>query len=287
MQPPPLSRARPGRNGGSIRLVPPDPPSRGGRRRTLSQNFLRDDAARALFASALPDPDGLPGIEVGAGDGALTPTLAAHFGRLTAYERDPEMAARLRRRLSSRTGVSVVVGDFLSTPPPTDPCHLAGNIPFGITSGIVRWCLDAQTLRSATLITQLEYARKRTGDYGRWSQATVLSWPWWSWHLAGRIARSSFRPMPSVDAGVLALRRRPQPLLAATAAVAWERAVLRGFGGVGGSLHASLRALYPRARLDAAFAAAGIGQQDVVAFVHPDQWVTLVAALPAPRRGSH
>ena len=267
----------------SIADVPPDRPTRGTRRRTLSQNFLRDDAARALFAAALPAPDGLPAIEVGAGDGALTPLLARHFGRLTAYERDAEMAARLRRRLGPDLDVQVVVADFVATSPPAESFHLAGNVPFSITSAIVRWCLDAGALRSATVITQLEYARKRTGDYGRWSRATVLSWPWMSWRLAGRIPRTSFRPVPAVDAGVLALRRRAKPLLSGPAVTGWEPAVVAGYGGVGGSLAASLRPLYPRARLDAGLAAAGIGPRDVVAFVHPDQWVRLVTALHARR----
>ena len=252
----------------------------------MSQNFLRDGAAIARFVSALPEPDGVPGIEVGAGDGALTALLAQHFGRLTAYEQDREMAAKLRVRLGGQPGVTVVFGDFLAAAAPGQPFHLAGNIPFAATSAIVRWCVEAPELRTATVITQLEYARKRTGDYGRWSRQTVLTWPWLSWQLAGRLPRSAFRPVPAVDAGILRLRRRAEPLLPPGSRAEWQRAVTLGFGGVGGSLHASLRAQYPRARLDAAFDEAGIGPREVVAFVPPGAWLALFAALerPAARR---
>jgi 23S rRNA (adenine-N6)-dimethyltransferase len=110
----------------------------------------------------------------------------------------------------------------------------------------------------------------------------VLTWPWLSWRLAGRIPRSAFRPVPAVDAGILTLHRRAEPLLPAASRAAWERAVTLGFGGVGGSLHASLRPLYPRARLDTALAAAGVGPREVVAFVPPEAWLALFTALERP-----
>ena len=62
-----------------------------------------------------------------------------------------------------------------------------GNIPYSITSKIVDWCLRAPELTSATLTTQLEYARKRTGDYGSWTRLTVLTWPRHHWRLLARV----------------------------------------------------------------------------------------------------
>jgi 23S rRNA (adenine-N6)-dimethyltransferase len=246
------------------------------RRRTLSQNFLRDPRAIATFVAALPPPDGHEVIEVGAGDGALTEALADHFGALTAWEVDPDMADRTRRRLANRPSVAVEIGDFLRTPVPGHPFHLAGNLPFGITTPVINWCLEAPTMLTATVITQWEYARKRTGDYGRWSQTTVMSWPDVEWRLEGRIPRTSFRPVPAVDAAVVSIRRRPEPLIPPSDMTRWERDVRTGFRGVGGSLFASLSTLYPRKALAAAFSLAGVEQGTVVAFVHPDAWVSIV-----------
>jgi 23S rRNA (adenine-N6)-dimethyltransferase len=242
----------------------------------LSQNFLRDPRAIATFVAALPAPDGHEVIEVGAGDGALTEALADHFGAVTAWEVDPDMAARTRRRLADRASVAIVVGDFLGSPVPDRPFHLAGNLPFGITTPVITWCLAARSLLTATVITQWEYARKRTGDYGRWSQTTVMSWPDVDWRLAGRIPRTSFRPVPAVDAAVVSIRRRQEPLIPASDRARWERDVRTGFRGVGGTLFASLATLYPRKALAAAFSRAGVGQDTVVAFVHPNAWVSIV-----------
>jgi 23S rRNA (adenine-N6)-dimethyltransferase len=249
------------------------------RRRELSQNYLRSPAAAAQFLRAVdPDPAGLC-LEVGAGEGILTEPLAAMFGELVAYEVDSALAGRLAARAGDHANVSVVIGDFLAARPPQQPFQVAGNAPFSLTSPIIDWCLDARAMTSATLITQLEYAKKRTGAYGRWSLLTVSTWPQVHWDLRGTIARTQFRPVPRVDAGILHLARRPRPLIPAIRLSAYQRMVRLGFSGVGGSLLASLRREYPAARLAAAFQAAGIERDAIVAFVSAAQWVQLFNIL--------
>jgi 23S rRNA (adenine-N6)-dimethyltransferase len=258
------------------------------RRRTMSQNLLRDGAAIRTFLDALPPRDGLPCVEVGAGDGALTRPLAHHFGAVTAWELDPAMARRLSVAVQDIEGVEIKTGDFVTSSPPEHPFHLAGNVPFGITTRITRWALATPALASATMITQLEYARKHTGDYGRWPLTTVRSWPDVDWSLAGRIPRTSFRPVPAVDAGVLRIQRRQQRLIPDSMSARWDQVVTLGFEGVGGSLFASLRALYSRRQLIAAFRAASVEQAVVVAFVHPDQWLVIfrhLEGMASPRAG--
>jgi 23S rRNA (adenine-N6)-dimethyltransferase len=253
------------------------------RRRTLSQNFLADARAARLFLDRVEvEPDGLV-LEVGAGAGALTEALAERAGTVVAYELDPELAGRLAERLRGRAGVRVEAGDFLAARPPGRRFQVVGNVPFSITSDVVAWCLAAPALASATLITQLEYARKRAGDYGRWSLVTVRTWPEFSWELRGRIPRGRFRPVPRVDAGILHLARRERPLVPPARMPAYARMVEQGFTGVGGSLYESLRRAHPPARLAAAFGAAGVDRAAVVAFVTPEQWLALFAALEPGR----
>lgn len=249
--------------------------ARGRARRELSQNFLADPEVIARYAR-LAAPGGLV-VEAGAGDGRITAALAAHADRVIAYEIDPAHAARLRRR--GLPGVECVTGDFLAARPPRVPFRLAGSIPYAATSAIVAWALDAPALEAATLITQREYARKRTGDYGRWSLLTVRTWPVFRWGLGERIPASRFRPVPRVDSAVLSLERRARPLLPPGALEGYAQCVELGFTGRGGTLHASLRSAYPRRRVDAAFRAAGLPRGAVVGYVHPGEWVELVRVL--------
>jgi 23S rRNA (adenine-N6)-dimethyltransferase len=255
------------------------PRGRGRARRELSQNFLADPAVIARYVRAVGDGPGGLVVEAGAGDGRITAALAARASRVVAYEIDPVMAERLARRCRDLPNVRCVTGDFLRARPPRGPFHLAGSIPYAATSRIVAWALDAPGLVSATLIVQAEYARKRTGDFGRWSRLTVRTWPVVAWGLGERIGRDRFRPVPRVDSAVLRLDRRARPLLPPQAMDAYVRCVDVGFTGVGGTLHASLRRAYPRRRVDAAFRAAGLARGTVVAHAHPDQWITLARVL--------
>ncbi|MFC3501085.1 ErmE/ErmH/ErmO/ErmR family 23S rRNA (adenine(2058)-N(6))-methyltransferase [Micromonospora krabiensis] len=250
-------------------------------RRVLSQNFLADPATVArVVRSARPDPHGLV-LEVGAGRGQLTRPLAAACGRLVAYEVDPVAAADLAAVCAALPNVRLRQADFLATEPPDEPFAVVGNIPWSLTSAVVRWCLAAPGLRAATLLTQLEYARRRGGDYGRWTRLTVLTWPEFSWRLAGRVSRVAFRPVPRVDAGILRIDRRPEPLLSPAALPAYRGMVELGFGGVGGSLAASLRRRYPPGRVAAALRATRLDPATPVGYVWPEQWLVLFRLLHA------
>ncbi|GGM44327.1 23S rRNA (adenine(2058)-N(6))-methyltransferase Erm(O) [Micromonospora sonchi] len=250
-------------------------------RRVLSQNFLADPAAIArMVDAARPDPDGLV-LEVGAGRGQLTRPLAARCGRLVAYEVDPDVGAELALVCATLPTVTHRQADFLAASPPHEEFAVIGNIPWSLTAAVVRWCLTAPRLRTATLLTQLEYARRRAGDYGRWTRLTVLTWPEFDWRLVGRIPRSAFRPVPRVEAGILRIERRAQPLVAAAALPSYRRMVELGFGGAGGSLAASLAREYPRARLVAALRASRLDPAAPVGHVWPEQWLTLHRLLHA------
>ena len=250
--------------------------------RALSQNFLADRAAAArLAAVAVPHPQAPLLLEVGAGKGALTELLAPRCRRLLAYEIDERLLPELDARFSRTPHVRVIGGDFLAARPPGTAFSVAGNVPFSRTAAIVDWCLRAPALTEATLLTQLEYARKRTGDYGRWTLLTVLSWPRYEWRLAGRVGRRGFRPVPRVDAGILRIERRRAPLLAPEALSGWRPLVELGFSGVGGSLHASLCRAHPRRRVDAGFRAAGLDRGVLVGEVAPERWLRLHEVLVA------
>ncbi|WP_376773442.1 ErmE/ErmH/ErmO/ErmR family 23S rRNA (adenine(2058)-N(6))-methyltransferase [Streptosporangium album] len=253
-------------------------------RRVLSQNFMVDpDAVNRVVEAA--GPHGLV-LEPGGGEGVLTLALAGTCKEVITYEIDPRLAGRLASRTRGEGRITVVRGDFLGARVPREPFAVVGNVPYAITSKIVSWCLGAPSLTSATLVTQLEYARKRTGDFGRWSLLTVLTWPEYSWELLGRVGRESFRPVPAVDSAIVGIGRRPVALLAEESLADYRAFVEYGFAGLGGSLDASLRMRYPAREVGAAFEAAQVRPGTVMASVHPGQWLALFDRLhPAERPG--
>ncbi|WP_432421408.1 23S ribosomal RNA methyltransferase Erm [Nocardia carnea] len=248
-------------------------------RKRLSQNFLTEPATahRIVAAAGVGRADLV--LEIGPGDGMLTRHLIRHAGRVVAYEKDRHYAHRLAVRYAGDDRVRVVHKDFRFTEPPEQPFAVVGNIPFGASTDILRWCLTAHRLTAATLLTQYEFARKYSGDYGRWTKSTIIHWPDWVPAMGDRIGREEFFPVPRVDGAILRIVRRPVPLLPADARDDYRRMVDLGFSGVGGSLAASLRRTHSARAVIRACAAAGIATDLPVGLVPPAAWLTLYQRL--------
>lgn len=255
-------------------------------RKRLSQNFLIDPATarRIVRASGIGRGDLV--LEIGPGDGMLTRHLLRSAGRILAYEKDPHYARRLAVRYSTDERIRVLHRDFRDVTPPTEPFAIVANIPFAVSTDVVRWCLAARRLTSATLLTQYEFARKHSGDYGRWTKLAITHWPDSVLTLGERIDRREFFPVPCVDGAVLRIERRPAPLLPTAERAAYRVLVELGFSGVGGSLAASLRRAHPARSVAAACAAAGIAADLPVGLVPPQAWLTLHNRLGAGQRAT-
>lgn len=252
---------------------------RASNRKRLSQNFLVDPGvARMIAQASRVGPDDLV-VEIGPGDGMLTRQLLGRTRGVLAFEKDGRFADRLRRRHAGDDRLRCVHADFRDARAPGEPFAVVANVPYSLTTESVRWCLDARHLTSATLVTQLEFARKHTGDFGRWTKLTVAHWPAWEFTLGRRIGKRSFRPVPSVDSAVLHVRRRRRPLLPRRTLGEYRRLVELGFTGVGGSLHASLRRAVGSRPADRACAAAGIARDAPVGMVPPESWIRLFGSI--------
>ena len=151
-------------------------------------------------------------VEIGAGTGTLTATLAARGSHVLALEIDPSLAAGLARRFADVRRVTVFACDALSFPLPSTPYRIVANPPFNQTSAILRRLLDdpAGALERADLIVQWQVARAFAhANDDEPVDLLGASWvPWWHFRRARRLPAALFRPAPSVDAAVLVVTRR-------------------------------------------------------------------------------
>ncbi|WP_214406107.1 ribosomal RNA small subunit methyltransferase A [Pseudonocardia lacus] len=200
------------------------PSSFSGRRHELGQNHLIDRGVAARIVDLVP-----PGavLELGAGDGALTRLLAGRPWPVTAVELDPARVGSLRRGLGH--GVRVVHADMLRFPLAGDH-HVVSNVPFGITTALLRRLLSQPSWATAVLLLQWEVARKRAAVGGT-TLLTASWWPWFGFELAGRVPAAAFRPRPAVDGGLLVVRRRAAPLVDPGQRGAYQRLVRTAFAG--------------------------------------------------------
>lgn len=203
---------------------------RGPARHADGQHLLRSPrlAAEVVAAARVARTDLV--VEIGAGTGRLTEPLARAAGRVVAVELDPRLAGGLRRRFAREPRVDVVEGDALLVPFPAGPYRVAGNVPFGITTALLRRVLGdpASPCTAADLIVQEGLARKRCAM--RPCTMLSLSWlPWWSLSIERLLAAESFEPRPSVGAAILAARRREPSLLAPESDAAYRALLRRAF----------------------------------------------------------
>lgn len=172
----------------------------------LGQNFLTDAPTIAYLTGLVNETQGSI-LELGAGDGAITRSLARLGRKLTAIEIDEHRAQRLRRDLPR---VRVERADALEHPLAAPV--IVGNIPFHLTTPILRRLLRATAWERAILLTQWEVARKRAGVGGS-TLMTAQAAPWFQFDLHRRVPAAAFFPRPSVDGGILTIERRVEPLI--------------------------------------------------------------------------
>ncbi|MCQ1946557.1 rRNA adenine N(6)-methyltransferase family protein [Arthrobacter sp. zg-Y1116] len=255
-----------------------------GGREELGQNFLIHQPTIRLVLGLVRSSGGGSILELGAGDGALTRPLAALGRDLLAIDLDSGCVGRLQRRLPT---VRVLQADALAVP--FDRPVIVGNIPFHLTTPILRRLLATGTWTHAVLLTQWEVARKRAG-VGGGTLLTAQASPWFGFDLRGRVPAAGFRPRPAVDGGILSVRRRPVPLLDPQDRTPYERFVRAIYNGPGAGLGEILGRYLGSARTArTALAAAGVPLQALPRDAAAAQWPRLWQAVvdqPSARAGN-
>jgi 23S rRNA (adenine-N6)-dimethyltransferase len=153
-------------------------------------------------------------VDVGAGSGALTEPLASTGAEVLAVERDPALVAQLRRRFASCGNVRVVEADALCWQWPERPFSVVANLPFAGSGAILARLLHepGRAPLRVLAIVQWELAAKHAAVW----PATLRGTYWRAWYdvaIDRRLDRTAFSPPPSVDAAVLAIERRDEPLV--------------------------------------------------------------------------
>ena len=157
-------------------------------------------------------------VEIGAGLGAITDSLAERAGRVIAVEVDKRIGGLLAERMAARSNVTVLCEDILTFDwERVQGAVVVGSIPYHITSPILVSLSEARrAIRRAILILQYEVARRllakpATKAYGRLS---VLGQYGWDITSLFSVPRSAFFPQPEVDSTCLRLIARARPPVA-------------------------------------------------------------------------
>lgn len=190
-----------------------------------SQNFIqRPNLVRTLVGhSNLTKNDTV--YDIGAGSGVITSVLATLCRRVVAIESDTHMVAKLRDNTKEFRNVDVVAADFLQYPLPSEPYKVFANIPFHLSSPILRKLTDTDhPPASIYLIVQKQFAQKL--QVGASTSFTGLLGamiaPWFETRIRYRLERTDFWPNPAVDTAFIEIVCRNEPLLARSRKPAYD-----------------------------------------------------------------
>ncbi len=233
--------------------------------RRLGQHFLASAAWRARIVRAVaPQPEDT-WVEIGAGAGEMTATLAPGVARLVAIELDDRLIEKLRRATTRFKNVQIVAGDVLAL----DLGELGGprfnvygNLPYYITSPILRRLFDlASQIEEIVVVVQLEVAERLAARPGRraYGYLSVLAQFYTRPEILFRIPPGAFRPAPRVSSALVRLRmegeRRALALGDEKAFLAFVEAA---FAQKRKTVRNNLRAILPAAEAARALGEAGI-----------------------------
>jgi 16S rRNA (adenine1518-N6/adenine1519-N6)-dimethyltransferase len=179
-------------------------------KKSLGQNFLQDpNTLEKIAASADLMPEDAV-LEIGPGTGALTAALAGLVRRVVAVELDGRMEPILRQRFANNPNVEFVFNDILETDVTAlmgpGPYVVVANVPYYITSAILRHLLEAQNRPQRIVMTvQLEVAERLAAKPNDMSLLAVSTQFYGKPRIVQRLSSSVFWPRPDVDSAVVRL----------------------------------------------------------------------------------
>ena len=190
--------------------------------KVLGQNFLIDqNALKAIVDAGLEgfrfQVSGFKVLEIGPGLGVLTEEMLMRGCKVTAIEKDPVLAARLKESLGSPEGLEVIAGDALdilcrpetwNLKPETFEIMIS-NLPYQAGTRILLELVKARELQSMTVLVQTEVAERLAAKEGTKTRGLAGVWAQLDYdvRIVRKVSASCFWPRPEIGSSVVRLDR--------------------------------------------------------------------------------
>ncbi len=258
----------------------------------LGQNFLIDESALRRVTQAAEIGVGEAALEIGAGLGSLTRHLACETDQVLAVELDDKLIPALHETLAPFDNVHVIQGDILDLSPdhlvsnfqpPTSSYIVVANIPYYITSAIIRHLLEAETKpRRIVLTVQKEVAERICARPGKLSLLALSVQVYGEPEIVARIPARAFYPAPKVDSAVVRIELFPESIIPPALIPLFFQLSRAGFGQKRKTLLNSLSAgmSWQKEKTSQHLKMANIDPQRRAETLSLDEWNTLVRTVP-------
>ena len=204
--------------------------------KVLGQNFLIDQNALKAIVDAglegLEARDGRLGddvlclpshvLEIGPGLGVLTEEMLKRGCKVTAIEKDPVLAARLKESLGNPEGLTVIAGDALEwiakdmrrETGDASFDRMISNLPYQAGTRILLELVKARELQSMTVLVQTEVAERLAAKEGSKTRGLAGVWAQLDYdvRIVRKVSASCFWPRPEIGSCVVRLDRHDRNL---------------------------------------------------------------------------
>lgn len=179
-------------------------------KKSLGQNFLQNENILKKIAESCSTNESDIIIEIGPGKGALTKHLIKKNSYLICYEIDERMKPILDKFNNNKT--KIIYQDFLKSDLKNDlknlkyeNIYIIANIPYYITTPIIKHVINTPKLKTMTLLVQKEVAKRLSAkpgskDYG---SLTVFLNYYFNISYLFDVKNTCFIPIPKVDSAVI------------------------------------------------------------------------------------
>lgn len=148
-------------------------------------------------------------LDIGAGKGFLTEYLVHQCSSLIAIENDKSLSRILKKKYGNNPIVRIIESDFRSYTIPKRHFKVVSNIPFRLTSDILKSLMfdRVEYFKGGSLILQLEVVQKLLSDKV-YNPYIVFYHTFFDLKLMYEIPQESFMPPPSVKSALLKIESR-------------------------------------------------------------------------------
>ena len=247
----------------------------------LGQNFLLEKRASVKMLAAA---DILPKdvvYEIGPGIGTLTRELAQSAGKVIATEKDPDMIEILKETTKEFLNVEIIQGDALKRTPPKGKYKVVANLPYYITSPIIRMFLEAENKPEImVLMVQKEVAQRICSKPPDMNLLASSIQFYSDVKIIASVRKGSFWPRPKVDSAIIQII--PKKKLPATTSALFFSVMKAGFvqprkqlgSNLSGGLHLT------KEKIDTWFYKNNLKPTQRAQTLSIEDWINLTKSLP-------
>ncbi|MGG1312993.1 23S ribosomal RNA methyltransferase Erm [Cohnella laeviribosi] len=153
-------------------------------------------------------------LELGAGKGALTFMLAQKAGKVLAVEYDAKLVESLKQKAVPYPNIHIIHQDILKMRLPKGKFIVVSNIPYSITTPIMKMLLNAPSngFQRGVMVVEKGAAKRFTSKWVK--DGYVAAWRmYFDLTYVKEISRNHFSPPPNVDSAMITINRKATPMV--------------------------------------------------------------------------